>query len=447
VNETRIVFLSLFLGLVSSFQPVSLDVDFAVKTVRITLAGREVASLTKPPWSAVIDFGPEIEPIELAAIGYDDHGNEIARTSQIVNLPRPVAEVEIVVRREKERPVAVELHWRHRTFARPKKAIIKVDGKSLAVGRDFSAHLPVVDWMHPHVIAAEMDFDDGTVTRRELVIGGATGYSDSVGSELTPVLMTQTSGPQPASMEGCFSANGQLLRAGAMETTNALVILVKDPDANNGPAILGPRVLKRNLWDSGTVWDSPAIRKESQLDRDTTERIFWPVAKRYGEAGQPTTILFEPSGDVDAVSGGMLWLLTRTYPQQAAPEPRMFADAVATAGVAAIAQGRRRAVVLLLSDIADKSLYSPATVRRYLARIGVPLLVWSVTSPRPDLADSWGPIDDISTVERLRAATDRLRRTLAAQRVVWVAADPVTALHIEVKESCSLVPVARTRDR
>jgi len=40
---------------------------------------------------------------------------------------------------------------------------------------------------HPHLIAAEMRFDDGFVARREMVAGGAV--SDSINSELTPVVL------------------------------------------------------------------------------------------------------------------------------------------------------------------------------------------------------------------------------------------------------------------
>jgi hypothetical protein len=447
VNQARIVFLSLFLGLVSGPQQISLEVDPVVKSVKITLGGRDVTTLAKPPWSSVIDFGPEIEPVELAAIGYDDHGNEIARTSQVVNLPRPVAEVEIVVRNEEAKPAVAELRWQHRTMGQPKRALIQVDGASQPVGKDFSARLPVLDWTRPHVIAAEMDFDDGAVARRELVLGGASGFSDSIGTELTPVLVTQTSPAKPPSMEGCFSADGRLLRVGTVETASAMVILIKDPDwidrLTRFAMFFSPRGIGATPSQSGARWDSAAIRNEAALDRDTTERILWPTSKRIVEEGRPTTFLFEPSNDVDASAGGMLWLLTRTYSGKPVSGPRQFADAVATAGVMAIARGQRRAVVLLFDDRADQSVYPAATVRRYLARIGVPLFVWSISGPRPDLANSWGPVDDVSTVDRLEAAAGRLRRALAAQRVAWIAVDPLTALHVETKENCGIAPVAR----
>src|SRR5213593_1848721 len=124
----QIVFLSLFLGLVSSKQPIDLHVDDAIKSVRIAVDGREVATLTQPPWHTVLDFGNEIVPRELMAIGYDAGGNEVARTSQTLNLPRPTAEFEIVLGRNN---TAASLRWRHLTNARPKHATLTVDGTRL----------------------------------------------------------------------------------------------------------------------------------------------------------------------------------------------------------------------------------------------------------------------------------------------------------------------------
>ncbi len=453
MDHARIVFLSLFLGLISGLQAVSLEVDPAVKSVRISLSGRLVATLTQPPWDAVIDFGPRIEPTELTAVGYDSHGDEIARATQIVNLPRPVAEIEIVVHNKQDgeqdgekgnaqvRPAAAELRWQHRTFAHPQKAIIKVDSISQRVGKDFSASLPAVDWTRPHVISAEMDFDDGAVARRELVVGGESGFSDAIGTELTPVLVTQTTPHVPAKMEGCFSVDGQALRTGSVELTDPLVILVKDPDSMEGAAILGMKDAPRRYLDNVVV------RGEAKLENGTIERILWPISRQFVHEGKPTTILFEPSNDIPAATGGLLWLLTKTFSPRPVMEPRSVADAVATAGVAAIERGRRRAVVLMLSSAEDRSLYAPETVRRYLARIGVPLFVWSATGPRPDLADRWGEIDDVSNVKRIRAATDRIRQTLAEQRIVWLAVDSLAALRVQPKESCGVVPVAKAREK
>ena len=132
----------------------------------------------------------------------------------------------------------------------------------------------------------------------------------------------------------------------------------------------------------------------------------------------------------------------RLLPAPEATEPRQFADAVAVAAMATLEKGHRRTVVLVLSKFADTSLYAAPVVRSYLEEVGVPLFVWSAEGARPDLAAAWGRIDDISTQTGMEAAVARLNASLAAQRIVWVAAEPLTALHAEASPTCGLTPVA-----
>jgi hypothetical protein len=110
--------------------------------------------------------------------------------------------------------------------------------------------------------------------------------------------------------------------------------------------------------------------------------------------------------------------------------------------MAALEHPLRRAVVLLLSKTRDQSLYSPAVVRRYLDAIGMPLFVWSLDGPRPDLAGAWGTIDDISSTPGQLAAVSKLNESLSRQRIVWVAADPLTALRASASGRCGLSLIA-----
>jgi hypothetical protein len=417
----QVVFLSLFLGLVTGIQSVDLQVGPAVKSVRIELGGREAAQMEKAPWSAKVDFGSALNPAKLTAIAYDAGGKEIARTSQLINLSRPPAEMEIVIRSESGKPVEAELVGRHRLHKPPTNGKLFVDGTAVKVGRDFHARLPQVDWSRPHLVSAEMGFEDGELARRDVAI--QPGFSGSTASELAPMLVVANQDKQPDNLEGCFSARGAPLRATAIEKSDALVVMVKDSGAR-------PRLLPTS---------------ESRLDADTAERILWPVPRPINAPGEPTAIAFPQSvnhGKIATVS----WLLTqRLSPVPSASEPRQFADAVAVAAMGALERGRRRAVVLLLSKTPDRSLYAPLVVRRYLAEIGVPLFIWSADGPRPDLAGTWGSIDDISTAAGLDAAMTRLNRALMQQRIVWIAADPFTVLSAEGTERCGLTPVAHHR--
>jgi hypothetical protein len=415
----QIVFLSLFLGLVTGFQNVSLRVDDGVKLVRIELGGREVARMESAPWSARVDFGKALTPRELTAIAYGADGKEITRIAQVINLSRPAAEMEIVIRREGQRPVEAELVGRHRLHKSASGAKLSVDGAPVRVGRDFRARLPEMGPAHPHVVSAEMEFEDGAVARRDIVLSSAA-FSRSVESELTPMLVMSEGKRSDAILETCFSSGGATLKATAMEKSDAIVVMVRDPATR--PIV------------------SPAA--QSRFNGETAERILWPVSRPISAPGEPTAIAFPQSvnhGNVTTVS----WLLTqRLAPAPASTEPRQFADAVAVAALSTLQKGHRRAVVLVLSKLPDTSLYSAPVVRGYLEEVGVPLFVWSADGPRSDLTAAWGRIDDISTLAGMEAAVTRLNASLAAQRIVWVATEPLTALRAEAAVACGLTPVA-----
>ncbi len=417
----QVIFLSFFLGLITGTQTIELQAGPDVKSVRIELGGKEVARMEKAPWSVKIDFGRAFTPSRLTAIAYDSDRKELARTSQLINLSRPPAEVEIVIRSEGKRPVEAQLVGGHRLHKSPKSAKLFLDGTGVRLGRDFRAQLPKTDWSRPHVLSAEMEFEDGEIAKREMAI--EAGFSGSTGSELAPMLVTMIADKQPDNIDGCFSSGGVALRATAIEKGDAFVVMVKDPGAR--VSLLPPNELR--------------------LDTDTAERILWPVTRPFNAPGEPTAIAFPQSvnhGKVPTV----MWLLTqRLSPAPAATEPRQFADAVAVAALATLEHGRRRAVVLLVSKTPDRSLYTSPIVRRYLEDTGVPLFVWSVDGPRPDLASDWGQIDDISTLAGIEAAAARLNGSLTQQRIVWVAADPLTALDAEGVERCGITPVARHR--
>src|SRR5205823_1372897 len=131
---TQLVFLTLFLGLISGPQRVDLQPGAAVKSIRILLDGKEVAALQKAPWSAPLDVN------------------------------------------------------------------------------------------QPHVLSASMQFEDGFVPRRELVIGGGVG--DTADALLTPVAVRQSGETPPSNPSSCFTSAGSLVRVSAVEKGRAIVIAV-----------------------------------------------------------------------------------------------------------------------------------------------------------------------------------------------------------------------------
>src|SRR4051812_39572882 len=276
----QVVFLSLFLGLITGAQSVVLQVDDAVKSVRIELRGREVARLDKAPWSARVDFGTVLTPGLLTAIAYDGSGKETARVSQLINLSRPAAEMEIVIKSEGGKPAEVELVGRHRLHQAPRSAKLLIDDAVVRVGRDFRARLPQADWSHPHLVSAEMQFEDGEIAKRDVAV--EAGYSGSTSSELAPMLVMMNGNKPPDSLDGCFAASGAPLRATAIEKSDAFVVMVKDPVTRLQSA-------------------------ELQFDADTAERILWPVPRPINAPGEPTAIAFPQS--VNRGKATVSWLL------------------------------------------------------------------------------------------------------------------------------------------
>jgi hypothetical protein len=430
----QIVFLSLFLGIVEGPHPVALQVSGPVKSVRITLGGREVAVMTQPPWTINIDMGRELVPRELTAVGFDAAGQEIARATQVINLPRPIGELEIALERAGggDAPTGCTIRWRHLTNAKPARTTLTLDGKPLALDEYLHARLPKLDLETLHVLSAEMRFEDRFVARRELVIESVR--SDSVGTELTPIAVRETSPQHPPSWDGCLAVpDGRAVRTAAVEKPRALAIIVRQPDTSMIQPSLDMSVRAQLLRGS-------AMRHLLPLDKGTVQRMLWPVTKRFETPGNTASILFEPSEDIDSQDIGMMRFLFMLGPGEDASEPLRFADAVAVAGIRAITGGPRRAVVLVLSHEKDASTNDPGAVRRYLASLGVPFFVWSFNGSHDA---RWGDVTDVSTFAKLAEAVSVLKTTLAEQRIAWVDVDPLTALRLKADERCGIATVAQ----
>ncbi len=440
----QIVFLTLYLGLISGRQPIRVQVSPEVTSVRILIDGREAAAIKAAPWSAVVDLGSSFEPRELVAVAYGRDGDETGRTSQIINLPRPPAELTIGLETDEQRlPVAATLRWEHVFAAKPTGATITIDGQKTQLDRKFHTLLPRLDPDHPHVIAAEMRFEDGYVARSELVIAGGA-VADSISTELTPVLF---SGKPLEKLDGCLTSNGTPVKIRAAETPAAEVFFVRDPDVAEVRAAFDPA----RISFQGSR-NSLLARGGAYLDPGTTMRFVWPVAQQIEASGHIPSNVFETSPIVSSSGAGILAFMTNTYDtansmvhrsvRDLKSSPRRFADAVAVAGIDAATGAHRRAVVLVLSKSVDTSRSQPAGVRHYLDSIGVPLFVWSPTGLRPDLGTSWGDVDDVSNPQRFQMAVQRLRASLASQHVAWVATDPLTALRAEAAPRCGITTLA-----
>jgi hypothetical protein len=69
----------------------------------------------------------------------------------------------------------------------------------------------------------------------------------------------------------------------------------------------------------------------------------------------------------------------------------------------------------------DVSRFPPDVVRRFLADLHVPLVVWNLSGPGAMAPASWRPDGAFGGFEDLAAASGRLRTLLDRQRIVWLA--------------------------
>ena len=183
-----IAFVSLFLGLIVGVVPVTVLVEKPVAAVRYELDGKAVGSVERAPWTLPLDFGAELAPHELVAHALDAAGKEIGVARQFVNLPRPPAEVEVVLERDaKGRADAARFSGQSLLGSRPARVTATFDGAPLPAPESDRVALPAYDDSRRHVLSIELEFTPTVRSRTDVVFGGAE--SGVVRSELTAVVV------------------------------------------------------------------------------------------------------------------------------------------------------------------------------------------------------------------------------------------------------------------
>lgn len=415
----QITFLTLLLGLASGQIPVEVAVSGEVAAVELLVDGVVAARMSGPPWAADVDFGPELLPRELVARALDREGREVARAAQWVNLPRPQAEVQILLESDaKGRPVAAHLSWQSVTATAPDSILLTLDGRPLPVDGKGRATLPPTDPKVTHLLTAELLFPPGIPARKDVVFGGEWGSAVSTDLTAVPVrLGRRVKLPAVDRLGDLLSIGGRPLDVAAVEEGAGRLFVVR---AATQAEVSSKLAQQGGRWVPGQQRFQMQVdlRHEMKLGREDEIRFVFPTARFFRGTGVSAE-LFDSSRAFSYEDGGMRWLLGNVEIASES-EPRI-ADAVAVAGLMAATDHRRRAVVLVVGrDAADTSRYDPATVRRYLSALAVPLFVWSLESPDSPAAKAWAIAEDVSNQHKLYAAVKRVKDELEAQRIVWV---------------------------
>jgi hypothetical protein len=413
-----IAFLTLFLGLVNGVQTVELAAGAGVTAVEVALDGRIVARLEGAPWETKIDFGSKLLPHHLEARGLAAGGSQVARAEQWVNLPRPPAEVDIVLEGAASAGKrTARLVWDHLTGDRPREVHLNLDGVPLELDAQGRARLELPKAGAAHVLSAELRFAGGAQARKDVVLTG--DYDGDVATELTAVpVRTDKPGKALAGkdLQDLFLAEGQPARVAAVEQEPAEVFVVRAAGAET-------TLYGRAMRMSATGYEYAHFKPDPRI----RFHFVSPVARHYVIPDtRATSEVFDISQGLSEPQYDMLrMLLAIHYDLQDDLRGRpQLADAVAVAGLDALARQTPRAVVLVAGrgdGAGDASLFLPATVRGYLAAIGVPLFVWSASSGKDNLRrEDWGTIEDVSTPWGMQKAYKRLEKEVLAQQIVWL---------------------------
>jgi hypothetical protein len=402
-----LAFLSLFFGLISGPFPVELTVDGPAAAVEVLIDGRAAARLSGPPWKATVDFGPDLLPHEIVARALDDQGRELGRTADWVNLPHPPAKVEIALEGGGGGPPkAARVLWTNLAGDELRSVSLSFDGLPVKLDAGGRGVLPTHDLKSIHVLTAEVDFKPDRSVRRDLAYGGE--YGSEVSTELTGVPVHARSGKVPPARQlaGWLIADGKPLTVDAVEEGPGKLYVVCVPTVFE---------LAEKMGRTGSL--PRDIKYEMRLGREDQTYLVPSFPQRISSSGELSD-LFQISPPI-AYAAGLPWVMLRN-PLPTSARPRI-ADAVASAGLAAATENRRRAVLLVLSGgEQDASRYGAATVRRFLAALRVPLFVWSLGDPKPgSTAATWGA-EDVSMTRHLYRAVERIRDELDSQRIVMV---------------------------
>jgi hypothetical protein len=416
-----VTFVSLFLWLMTDVHPVKVAVDPSVASVEILLDGRSIGVATAPEWEVECDFGTTLRPHELVAVARDDAGVEIDRAVQLVNLPRPDAEVEIVFESESpEQPTTLRVITESAERLHPLAVFVTFDGLLLHRDTNGSFVLPAYDPQQMHLVSAEAHFPEGVTARRDLTFGGA--YGGRIVSQLTavPVALDDRRDLTADELDGLLVARGRDLKIAAVDRQGARVYVVRDHGA--WPSLRNTGLMMDRMDFSASGIHKRKLARVSEENGLASEippgddRFYLVVPNPTAMRGLSLFPILRPF-NIDR--WGMAWLSTHIVSTQSAISGQRLAEAVALAGLRAASEGCPRAVVLVTGkDPVDVSRHGPAAVREYLQALRVPLVVWSTArdgSPPP-----WGQGERVRGLTDVDQASRRLLKSLRRQWIVWV---------------------------
>jgi len=405
-----VTFVSLFLSLVTGVQTVELAVDGPVARVVIHVDQGVVGVLDGPPWRLKCDFGRRITPHELEAVAFDSDGAVLHRARQVINLPRPPAEVTIAFETGQDKmPVAARLFWENSEDTEPLSVFALFDGTVLRPDPNDRYVLPDYDPKLVHIVSAEVRFANEVSARSDVTFGG--WYGSNVNAQLTAVpIIVEGEPPTAEDLQSIFAARDRPLRVAAVEKNRAQIFMVRDYATMAKMGHHRMRQERTSLRGASLRREMGTEPPEPDVDR---VHVVVPNPKKRNNRQ-----LFPTSAGIGLDLWPLEWLAAHLTGDQASIHGQKIADAVAVASFRAAGDGSPRAVLVIINnEPRDWSGYAFLDVRRYLRDLRVPLYVWSVGGQPPA---QYEPAIDVTSSHGLKRASKRLLKDLDKQWIVWV---------------------------
>jgi VWFA-related protein len=403
-----ISFVTYFLLLVIGVHPVQVAVSSDVEWVELRLDGVLVGRADREPWTIECDFGDRLRPHELVASAFGGEGQHLAEVRQWINMPRPKAEVGVLLERDENGyPAVARVTWEAVGDELTATVTSTLDGNALVVDDLRRIALPDMARDRAHVLAVTVDFGNGIEASEEVAFGGFHG--SEVSSELTAVpVVTDDDSKKPSldMLQGHFSVNGTSVRVLGLERGQGQIVIVRDRITGDPAASWFNSTRQRVVGGRGMF---------GALTRGDRIRVMLPFASD-GGGGDFRSFLFPTSPWYTEFD--IPRLIVKLNPPPTKGRSRTVVDAVAVAGVEAARGNHPRGVVLLLGrSVEDHSTHTPSEVRRFLGDLNVPLFVWRLGREEHS---GWPGADYVGTYSKLTDAVARLRRSLDSQRIVWI---------------------------
>lgn len=391
------------IGLVTGEHLIEVDLGPTGPPAELYLDGEMVCSPDPADPRCVVDLGESLRVHLLELIRRDDAGDERARAERWINRPGQEAELAIHLAERTDNGVCGgRVIWLHPLKLDPAVLDVSHNGRHLRMMEDGGSFaFPCPDPAEPALLVASAVFPNGGRAEAVTMAGGFSGRAGVTATAVPLVAEAST----PMSCEGI--AAGLQSSATAVVDAGFETVFVLDPYASYRGLIrtAGGRGTRSNAW------------RRCEASLFNAEKMWFVIPNadlhRFNGFGGNSPLGYRSS------PGRANWLNTlfQVGTTPITGDVRL-ADAVAASGLVAAAGPRRRTIVLILGNNAerDDSLFSAQQALAYLAEIAVPLLVIRTGKVRDD---GWPKGVKIHNLQALANTFDTLMESLDRQCMVW----------------------------